>query len=43
MVVCVEEEENTGTMHPIEYIMLATGVIVALLGVAALVALAKSH
>ncbi len=30
-------------MHPIEYVMLATGIIVTLLAVAALWALVKAH
>lgn len=30
-------------MHPIEYVLLTIGTIVALLGVAALFALVKSH
>lgn len=30
-------------MHPIEYVLLAIGTVVALLGVAALFALVKSH
>lgn len=37
------EQENTGTMHPIEYVLLTIGTIVAILGVFALVAMVKSH
>ena len=37
------EEGNTGTMHPIEYVMITIGTIVAILGLFALVALVKSH
>lgn len=34
--------ENTGVMHPIEYVLLTIGTIVAILGVMAFVTLVKS-
>ncbi len=43
MLAATEDQENTGTMHPIEYVLLTIGTIVAILGVFALVALVKSH
>ena len=36
------EEENTGTMHPIEYVLLTIATIITDFGVFALVALVKS-
>lgn len=43
MLALEREVENTVVMHPIEYVMLAIGTIVAILGLFALVALVKSH
>lgn len=43
MLARVTKLENTGAMHPIEYVMIALGTIVGILGVAGLVALVRSH
>ena len=39
----VAKGENTGAMHPIEYVLATIGAIVAILGFMALIAMVRAH